>query len=111
MVFISSVAARYPYFGGSLYSSSKAALEAYSRTLSLELAGKKIRCNCISPSFVETPMVEQAGETISNEVLEKFRQMLPLGFGKPSDVSHAILYLLSDAAAWVTGSTISLGGG
>jgi NAD(P)-dependent dehydrogenase (short-subunit alcohol dehydrogenase family) len=111
LVFLSSITTKYPYYGGALYGSSKAAIEAYSRVLSIELAAKGIRSNCISPSFVKTPMVDDAGKTISNEVLEKFEKMMPLGFGEPSDVSNAILYLLSDASKWVTGSNMVLGGG
>ncbi len=111
IIFLSSITTKYPYYGGALYGSSKAAIEAYSRVLSIELAAKGIRSNCISPSFVHTPMVDDAGKMISNEVLEKFEKMMPLGFGEPSDVSHAILYLLSDASKWVTGSNMVLGGG
>lgn len=111
IVFLSSIATKYPYFGGSLYGSSKAALEAYSRVLALELAPKGIRSNCISPSFVKTPMVEGAAETISNEVMDKFEKMMPLGFGEPGDVANAAIYLLSDASRWVTGSNMVLGGG
>ena len=111
IVFLSSITTKYPYYGGALYGSSKAAIEAYSRVLSIELAVKGIRSNCVSPSFVRTPMVDDAGKTISNEVLEKFEKMMPLGFGEPSDVSNAILYLLSDASKWVTGSNMVLGGG
>ncbi len=111
LVFLSSITTKYPYYGGALYGSSKAAIEAYSRVLSIELAAKGIRSNCVSPSFVRTPMVDDAGKTISNEVLEKFEKMMPLGFGEPSDVSNAILYLLSDASKWVTGSNVVLGGG
>jgi NAD(P)-dependent dehydrogenase (short-subunit alcohol dehydrogenase family) len=111
LVFLSSITTKYPYYGGALYGSSKAAIEAYSRVLSIELAAKGIRSNCISPSFVRTPMVDDAGKTISNEVLDKFEKMMPLGFGEPTDVSNAILYLLSDASKWVTGSNMVLGGG
>ncbi len=111
VVFLSSIATRYPYFGGALYGSAKAAIEAYSRVLALEMAPKGIRSNCVSPSFVQTPMVEQAGQTISTEVLDKFEKMMPLGFGEPLDVANAIIYLLSDASKWVTGSTMTLGGG
>jgi NAD(P)-dependent dehydrogenase (short-subunit alcohol dehydrogenase family) len=111
VIFLSSIATKYPYFGGALYSSTKAALEAYSRTLALELAPKEIRSNCISPSFVKTPMVEGAGEIISTDVLAKFEKMMPLGFGKASDVANAIIYLLADASKWVTGSNLVLGGG
>ncbi|NVO20916.1 MAG: SDR family oxidoreductase [Bacteroidetes bacterium] len=110
LVFLSSIATKYPYFGGSLYGSTKAAIEAYSRVLAIELAPKGIRSNCISPSFVRTPMVEGAAETISKEVMEKFEKMMPLGFGEPNDVANAIVYLLSDASKWVTGSNMVLGG-
>ena len=111
LVFLSSIATKYPYFGGALYSSTKAAIEAYSKTLALELAPKGIRSNCISPSFVRTPMVDGAGTTISPEVLDKFAKMMPLGFGETVDVANAILYLLADASKWVTGSNLVLGGG
>ena len=110
LVFMSSIASSHPYFGGSLYSSSKAALESYSRTLALELSQKKIRSNCLSPGFVNTPMVEGAGNTISKEVLEEFEKMAPLGFGEPIDVANAALFLLSDASRWVTGITLPMGG-
>lgn len=110
IVFLSSIATKYPYFGGALYSSTKAALEAYSRVLALELAPKGIRSNCISPSFVKTPMVEGAAETISSEVMDKFEKMMPLGFGEPQDVANAIVFMLSDASRWVTGSNMVLGG-
>lgn len=111
IVFLSSITTKYPYFGGALYGSSKAAIEAYSRVLAIELAAKGIRSNCVSPSFVRTPMVADAGKTISSEVLDKFEKMMPLGFGEPKDVSNAIIYLLSDASKWVTGSNLVLGGG
>ncbi len=110
LVFLSSVASKYPYFGGALYSSSKAAIEAYSRALSVELAAKKIRSNCVSPSFVKTPMIESV-ESISGNSLENFEKMMPLGFGEPNDVANAIIYLLSDASKWTTGTNLVLGGG
>jgi len=111
VVFLSSITTKYPYFGGGLYGSSKAAIEAYSRVLALELAPKGIRSNCISPSFVKTPMIDGVAETISNEVMTKFEKMMPLGLGEPMDVANAIIYLLSDASKWVTGSNLVLGGG
>ncbi|MEA3445708.1 MAG: SDR family oxidoreductase [Bacteroidota bacterium] len=109
-VFMSSIASEKAYFGGALYSSTKSAIETYSRTLALELAPKKIRSNCLLPTFVKTPMVEGAGETISQEVLDRFEKMSPLGFGEPEDVANAAIFLLSDAAKWITGINIPLGG-
>jgi NAD(P)-dependent dehydrogenase (short-subunit alcohol dehydrogenase family) len=111
LVFLSSIATKFPYYGGALYGSTKAAIELYSKVLAIELASKGMRSNCISPSFVKTPMVDSAAETISDEVMEKFKKMMPLGFGEPEDVANAIIYLLSDASKWVTGSNLVLGGG
>ncbi len=111
IVFLSSIATKYPYFGGALYSSTKSAIESYSRVLAMELASKKIRSNCLSPSFVQTPMVEDAGKTISKEVLDKFEKMMPLGFGEPEDVANAIVFFLADASKWITGTNLVLGGG
>ena len=111
LVFMSSIATKYPYFGGAVYSSTKAGIEAYSRTLALELAPKKIRSNCLMPSFVKGPMVEEAGKTISQEVLDKFEKMMPLGFGEPEDVAHTVVFFLSDASKWITGAQLTLGGG
>jgi NAD(P)-dependent dehydrogenase (short-subunit alcohol dehydrogenase family) len=110
IVFLSSAAAKHAYFGGSMYSSSKKALETYSSALALELADQKIRVNCVSPAMVETEMLDKASGVVSAESIEQFRKLHPLGFGKASDVSSVILFLLSDASKWITGQNIVLGG-
>lgn len=110
IVFVSSIASKYAYFGGSLYGSSKAALEAHCRYLALELAPRKIRCNCVAPTFVRTSMVDKTEETISTETLNMFEKMHPLGFGETTDVADSILFLLSDKAKWITGASLNMGG-
>ena len=110
IVFLSSIGSKYSYFGGAMYSSSKAALETYSRVLAMELAPKKIRANCLSPTFVKTPMVDGAEQTISKDVMDNFERMSPLGFGEPVDVANAAIFYLSDASRWITGTNLSLGG-
>ena len=110
LVFMSSIASEKSYFGGSLYSSTKSSLQAYSRTLALELAPKKIRSNCLLPTFVKTPMIDDAGQTISKEVMDNFEKMSPLGFGEPEDVANATIFLLSDASRWITGVNLPMGG-
>lgn len=109
LVFISSIATKYMYYGGALYSGSKAALETYAHTLALELGPKGIRSNCISPSFVKTEMVENVEKTISKDTLDKFDKMLPFGFGDPIDIAYTILFLQSDASRWITGANIPMG--
>jgi NAD(P)-dependent dehydrogenase (short-subunit alcohol dehydrogenase family) len=111
VLFMSSIATRNPYFGGALYSSSKAALEAYSRTLALEMVGKGIRSNFIQAGLVETPMIESpAEEGMKQEALERYLKRYPLGIGKPADVAQAILFFMSDASRWVTGTSLIMGG-
>ena len=111
IVFMSSIASKKFYYGGALYSSSKSALETYSRVLALELASKKIRSNCLLPTFVKTPMIANAEKTISSESMENFERISPLGFGEPIDVANATVFLLSDASKWITGTNIPMGGG
>jgi NAD(P)-dependent dehydrogenase (short-subunit alcohol dehydrogenase family) len=78
--------------------------------LSIELAQKGIRSNCISPGYVRTAMIEKSESTVSKESMERIEKMQLLGPGETNDVANAILYLLSDAARWVTGTNLVLGG-
>jgi NAD(P)-dependent dehydrogenase (short-subunit alcohol dehydrogenase family) len=109
IVFISSIASRLPSFGVSLYASSKAAIEGFSRSLSIEIASKKMRSNCLSPTFVETELLDGAKNIVSNESIEKYKNLLPLGFGTTADVANASIFLLSDESKWITGESIKLG--
>ncbi len=111
LVFISSISSSFPYKGGAVYTSSKAALEAYSKTLALELSSKKIRSNCIKAALVETKILEETRENLDKEIYDHHIKKYPLGLGKPIDVANAILFLLSDASIWITGTEIILDGG
>lgn len=110
LVFISSLATKYPFYAGSLYTAAKGALETYARTLALELVPKKIRVNCISPAFVKGPMMDETQGKISKEAMEKFLARQPLGLGEPEDVANAAVFFLSDGARWITGANLPLGG-
>jgi NAD(P)-dependent dehydrogenase (short-subunit alcohol dehydrogenase family) len=111
LVFISSISTRYPFVGGALYISAKAALEAYAKVLSLELASKGIRSNCISPAFVKTPMLDDTAEKYSQEMVKKVEELQILGLGEPEDVANAVVFFLTDASKWITGANLILGGG
>ena len=111
LLFISTIATRNPYFGGALYSGSKAALEAYSKTLALELMPKGIRSNCLQAGLVDTPMILNPLEkNMQEEALERYLKRYPLGIGTPEDVAATILFFLSDASKWITGTNLILGG-
>ncbi len=111
IVFLSTIATRNPYFGGALYSGSKAALEAYAKTLALEMGPKGIRANYLMAGLVDTPMIQSPSEdNMQQEALERYLRRYPMGVGKPSDVAGAILFFLSDASKWISGTSLILGG-
>ena len=76
----------------------------------LELAPKGIRCNAVHPGRIETPLIH-SGIT-SEEDIARDIQRYPLGrYGRPEEVAWSIVYLLSDAAAWITGTDLVIDGG
>ncbi len=111
IVFISSISTRYPFVGGAMYISARSAIEGYARVLTLELAKRRIRVNCVSPAFVRTPMLDQTATNYSHEAVIKIEEQQILGLGDPEDVANPIVFFLSDAAKWVTGTNLILGGG
>ena len=109
IVFTSSVSAFYNAPGRLLYSGSKAALTSFMRSFAIELADKHIRVNAVHPGMVETNMT---AEHISEDELNRNLSEYPLKrYGKPEEIAWAIIYLLSDAASWVTGSSLVIDGG
>jgi NAD(P)-dependent dehydrogenase (short-subunit alcohol dehydrogenase family) len=111
LVFISTISTRYPFVGGAMYISAKAALESYAKVLALELAPKGIRSNSLSPAFVRTPMLDDTAEKYSDEAVRKIEAQQLLGLGEPEDVANVVAFFLSDAAKWITASNLILGGG
>lgn len=111
LVFISSISVKHPYMGGALYSSSKAAIESFSKTIALEYSNKRIRSNCIAPALVETEILESTKKAYSKEEWQSIVQQYPLGVGEPMDVANLIAFLLSDSSKWMTGNTIPIDGG
>lgn len=111
ILFLSSVMGVVGQAGKTAYSLTKGALLAGSKSLALELARRHIRVNCISPGVVETPMSNSAVYSQSEEAMQAIEQMHPLGLGQPKDIAHACIYLLSDAASWVTGTNLIVDGG
>ena len=112
IVFTSSITARgRNSVGNSMYSATKGGLSSFMKNAALELATKQIRCNAVLPGMVETPLKEER-TNITDEQWEINKQLYPLKrFGKPEDIAYGIIYLLSDASAWVTGTELVIDGG
>ncbi len=109
---ISSGASKYPLPGASLYSATKAALDAFTIALSKELGAKNVRINSILPGATETEGAASAGVTAGSEYEKMFIANTPLGRrGQPEDIAKAVVFIASDDAAWITGEQISVSGG
>jgi NAD(P)-dependent dehydrogenase (short-subunit alcohol dehydrogenase family) len=111
LVFISSVMGMVGSVGAIAYSMSKAALDGMARSLSLELAPRRIRVNCIAPGFVRTPLLERTGKLWDEDQRKAVEDLHPLGFGEPEDVANAAAFLLADTGRWITGSVMVVDGG
>lgn len=108
---ISSEAGRTPLPTGSVYSASKAALDAVTTALSKEFSGRNIRINSILPGIVETEG-SRSGGFIGSDTETKLVATTPLGrTGQPADIAKVAVFLASEDAAWITGEKISVSGG
>ncbi len=105
---ISSVAASKGGRGQANYAASKAALEAFSRSLAAELGRKKITVNCVAPGVVDTKMSQEVMALAKDEVMN--RQIIKR-MALPEEIAAAVVYLASDLAGFTTGSTIAVDGG
>ncbi len=108
---ISSMAAQYGLPKVIAYSASKAAIEGMTRAMAVELSPKGIRINCIAPGFISTDMSARALNG-DKERMQKVLSRTPMGeLGKPSDIADAALFLVSDAAKYITGVVLPVDGG
>lgn len=111
VVFTLSIAGLFNYLvGNSIYGASKASLEAFMKYAALELSSKNIRCNAVSPGMVNTNFIKE--RNFSEDDLKRDMAMYPLKrYGEPEEIAYAIIYFLSDASKWVTGSNLVIDGG
>lgn len=111
IVFTSSLAGLgYTTPGNSMYTASKGAISSFIKNAAIELAPKQIRVNAVCPGMVNTRILELG--TVTAAQLEEDEKKYPLGrYGEPRDIALAIIYLLSNASAWVTGTNLVIDGG
>lgn len=111
MVLTSSISGVYSVdIGNTMYSITKSAIDGFMKNSAVELAQKGIRVNSVNPGMVDTPInnidsftEEQKLKDIENYPLKRY--------GKPEDIAYGIIYLLSDASSWVTGTSLKIDGG
>lgn len=100
----------------SVYSLTKGAINSLTKALAYELGPEGVRVNAIAPGTVNTPLVRNTTDRLSEEQKTKFRESIktiyPLGrIGEPEDLGGIAVYLASDEARWVTGSIFNIDGG
>lgn len=108
---ISSVVSVSPFAGASVYSATKAAVDAITRSLALELGPKKTRVNSLNPGMIETEGVHSAGIDES-DLRKNVEKATPLGrIGQPDDIAKVAVFLASDDSRWITGEALLVSGG
>lgn len=110
IVFISSISAKLGTPATAAYAASKGAVNSFAKVLANEVAAQKIRVNTICPGLIKTEGLNQ-NASLSAEMLEQLEKQYPLGLGAPEDVAALTIFLLSDHARWITGTTVDIDGG
>lgn len=111
LVFMSSVAGSTGQLGMAAYSAAKAAIDGMVRSLACELSSRQIRVNSVAAGAVQTAMHERLTKGSGDDAAQAYAKSHLLGFGTPADVAQAVVYLLSPASRWVTGTTMFVDGG
>jgi len=110
VIAMSSVHEVIPWAGHVNYASAKGGSRMLTRSLAQEVAGEGIRINSIAPGAIRTPINKEAWD--SEAALEKLLRLIPYGrIGEPEDVARAAVWLASDEADYITGTTLFVDGG
>ncbi len=107
-VHLTSVVGQTGQSGQANYAASKAALEAFSKSLAREMASRNIRSNCVAPGFINTDMTQE----LSDEQRKYFLDNIPLGrIAETREVAEPVCFLLGNESSYITGHTLSVNGG
>ncbi len=111
IVFISSISGCVCVGGGnSMYSASKGAINGLMKNMAYDLAAKGIRVNSVNPGMIDTHIFDEG--VITREQIDEELKRYPITrFGKPEEIAYAVIFFLSDASAWTTGSSLVIDGG
>ena len=108
IVNIASVVGQMGNAGQANYVSAKSGLLGLTKTVARELGSRNTTCNAVAPGYIESAMTQDLGEAVTSD----FIKQIPLErFGQSSDVAHAVAFLCSDEAAYITGQTLGVNGG
>ena len=108
VIFISSVVGYTGNAGQTNYAASKSALAGFTKSLASEVASRGITCNLIAPGFISTPMTDK----LSDEQKKNIVANIPINrLGNADDISNGCVYLASDEAGFITGTTLHINGG
>lgn len=108
VVNISSVNGQRGQFGQANYSAAKAGVHGFTMAVAREVARKGVTVNTVSPGYIDSPLIRQVPEPVR----EGIREQIPAGrFGRPQEIARAVLFLVSDDAAYITGADLSVNGG
>lgn len=111
VVYMSSVAGSRGQAGMAAYSAAKSAIDGMVRSFACEMAPRKIRVNAIAAGAVDSEMHTGITAQLGESGVSSYESHHLLGFGSPMDIANAATFLLSPAAAWITGSTMAVDGG
>ena len=105
---ISSVVGHTGNAGQTNYTASKAGMTGFTKSLAQEVGSRGITVNCVAPGFIDTEMTKSLPDTYKDELLSK----IPLGrLGSTKDIAHAVTFLASNHAGYITGETLHINGG
>ncbi len=108
IVNITSISGRMGIEGQANYAAAKAGVTAMAKSLAREVAKRKITVNCVSPGFIATDFIRE----LPQELVQQYTQSVPMKrFGTPEEVAAAVLFLCSEEASYITGTTLEVGGG